>query len=203
MPTDDGGPGPSRDTHEVLMDATYRTLAESGYGDLSLRAVAEEAGKSRGLVHYHFESKHDLVVSLLDYLLEGLEADVEVTEGDDPESALRRLLDRVGYGPEDGDPDAYYRALYAIRSQAPFDEEIRARLTRNYGTLVDQATAIIEAGIDAGDFREVDPESTAAFLVVTVDGARNTDLSLDTDRTREQVFETLDAVVLPRLRADD
>jgi AcrR family transcriptional regulator len=233
--TDDPPPGDDRDTHEVLMDATYRTLASAGYDDLSLRAVADEAGKSRGLVHYHFESKDDLVLSLLDYLLAGLEADlagavpgeggtdeegpgegvsndegpveetgdeetgdVGTVEGD-PRAALRHLLDRIGYGPRDRDPDAYYRALYAIRSRAPFDDEIRARLTRNYRHLVEQCASIIEVGIDAGDFRAVDPDATARFLVVAVDGARNTELSLDTDRTREAVFDLLEDLVFPAL----
>lgn len=215
MTADDAPPGAEqpaddRDTHQVLMDATYRTLATAGYDDLSLRAVAEEAGKSRGLVHYHFDSKHDLVLSLLDYLLAGLEADLEPAASDaepgemapsDPERALRDLLDRVGYGPRDGDPDAYYRALYAIRGRAPFDDAIRERLTRNYRHVVGRCAAIIEAGIESGHFRPVDPETTATFLVVAVDGARNTDLSLATGDTRQGVFDAIDEVVVPALVA--
>lgn len=199
--TPDDADNDSEDTHEVIMEATYRTLAADGYDALSLRAVADRADKSRGLVHYHFDSKQDLVLSLLDYLLDRLEGDVASSVWTDPEAALRSILERVGYGPTDGDPAAYYRAIFALRGQAPFDAAIRERLTRNYRTVVDRLAAIIEAGIEDGTFREVDPRPTAAFLVVTVDGARTTELALDVDDVREDVFATLETHVLPSLLA--
>ncbi len=201
MSPDDADPDGDEDTHEVLMEATYQTLAAEGYDALSLRAVADRADKSRGLVHYHFDSKQDLVLSLLDYLLDRLEADIDSPVWNDPEAALRSILERVGYGPADGDPEAYYRAMFALRGQAPFEPAIRERLTRNYLTLVDRLAALIEAGIQDGTFREVDPKATAAFLIVTVDGARTTELSLDVDDAREDVFAVLEAHVFPSLLA--
>lgn len=201
MPLDDGDHDGGEETHDVLMEATYRALADDGYDALSLRGVADRADKSRGLVHYHFDSKRDLVLSLLDYLLGRLETDIETAVWSDPEAALRSLLERVGYGPTDGDPEAYYRAIFALRGQAPFEPAIRERLTRNYRTLVDRLAAIVEAGVDDGTFRDVDPQATAAFLVVAVDGARTTELALDVDGTRTQVFGVLETVVFPHLLA--
>lgn len=192
----------SVDTHEVLMEATYGTLAAEGYSALSLRSVADRADVSRGLVHYHFDSKADLVTSLLDYLLDRLTEDIDAAPWSDPEAALRSVLERVGYGPTDGDPDAYYRALFALRSQAPFDPTIRERLARNYRQLVDRLSAIVAAGIDDGTFIDVDPDVTATFLLVTVDGARTTELSLATGKTREQVLNVLETLVFPQLLAE-
>lgn len=201
MTADDSESADDEDTHDALMQATYRTLAAEGYDALSLRAVADRADRSRGLVHYHFDSKQDLVLSLLDYLLDRLEGDVESSVWSDPEAAMRSVLERVGYGPTDGDAGAYYRAIFALRGQAPFDPAIRERLTRNYRTLIDRLAAIVEAGIDEGTFRDVDPQATAAFLVVTVDGARTTELALDVEGTRDQIFGVLEAVVFPHLLA--
>lgn len=203
MTAPDGEENDGGDTHELLMKATYRALADDGYDALSLRAVADRADKSRGLVHYHFDSKSDLVTSLLDYLLVRLEGDVESSVWSDPEAALRSVLERVGYGPADGDPEAYYRALFALRGQAPFDAEIRERLTRNYGVLVDRVAAILEAGVEDGTFSDVDPTATAVFLIVAVDGARTTELALDADDTREQVFTALERLVFPHLLVRD
>lgn len=192
----------SGDSHEVLMEATYEALAAEGYSALSLRAVADRANVSRGLVHYHFDSKADLVTSLLDYLLDRLMGDVDAAPWSNPEAALRSVLERVGYGPTDDDPDAYYRALFALRSQAPFDPAIRERLARNYRLLVDRLSAIIAAGIEDGTFVDVDPDATATFLLVAVDGARTTELSLATGKTREQVLDTLETLVFPQLIAE-
>lgn len=82
----------SADTHDVLMEATYRTLAQSGYEGLTMRAVAERAGKSRGLLHYHFEDKDDLVYSLLDRLLQRM-TDSNRDHSGTPLEQLVRLLE--------------------------------------------------------------------------------------------------------------
>lgn len=190
----------SEDTHDVLMKATHRTLAETGYEGLTMRAVAERAGKSRGLLHYHFEDKDDLVYSLLDHLLQRM-TDADRDRSGTPLEQLVRLLEWNAYGPEqapNGD-DEYFLAMFALRARAPFDDEIRRRLTRNYQQVVSECEAVIADGIEAGAFRPVDPEATAAFLVTAVDGARNTDLTLDVQDSRQAVFEAIDRFVVPAL----
>lgn len=192
------------DTYTALMEATYRTLADEGYDELTLRNVAERADKSRGLVHYHFDSKDDLVRSLLDYLLARLETEFAAFEDQSARAQLRTVLERIAYGPggaEDVD-DAYFRALFALRAQAPFDVELCRRLTRNYRAAVDQCAAAIEAGIESGEFRTVDPEATAVFLVNAVDGARNADLTLDTSLARGTAFEVLESLVFDAMTSD-
>lgn len=44
--------GPPPETHERLMQATYAALCEHGYADLTLRKIAAEFEKSRGLLYY-------------------------------------------------------------------------------------------------------------------------------------------------------
>jgi AcrR family transcriptional regulator len=83
------------------MEATYYTRCENGCTGLSLRKVAEEAEKSRGLVHYHYDSKSDLLASLLDYLVERFEVRFGEPEGASAldDGALReRLADVRGFG---------------------------------------------------------------------------------------------------------
>ncbi|PJB37279.1 MAG: hypothetical protein CO108_21530 [Deltaproteobacteria bacterium CG_4_9_14_3_um_filter_63_12] len=47
-----------------LLDAAERCLWRSGYGDMSIRDVAEEAGVSKSLLHYHFKSKEHLLIEV-------------------------------------------------------------------------------------------------------------------------------------------
>ncbi len=53
-----------------LLDAAARRFAESGYAATSLRAVAQEAGVTPGMVAYYFDDKWGLLEAVL---LEGLE----------------------------------------------------------------------------------------------------------------------------------
>lgn len=190
------------DTYDVLMEATYRTLAAEGYDGLTMRAVAERADKSRGLLHYHFDDKDDLVYSLLDHLLDGLTDSIRDPSGT-PLEQLLTLLEWNAYGPDrtpSGDDD-YFLAVFALRSRAPYDDEIRRRLTRNYETVVAACKTILEDGIEAGAFRPVDAEATAVFLVTSLDGARNTDLTLGGDDARQTAFEAIHQYVVPALTA--
>lgn len=189
------------DTHSALMEATHKTLAAEGYEGLTMRAVADRAGKSRGLLHYHFDDKEDLVHSLLNHLLGRMTESIRDTEFANPVRELQHVLRWNAYGPSRGPSgdDEYFLAIFALRARAPFDDDIRRRLTRNYQRVVSACAGVIAEGIDDGTFRPVDPEETAVFLVTAVDGARNTDLTLDETDARDIVFEAIDRYVIPAL----
>ncbi len=72
------------------MAATYRALCAHGYADLTMQRIADEAGKSKSLLHYHYGTKQELLVAFLDYLFDRFEARVAATEGDAPTSAYGR-----------------------------------------------------------------------------------------------------------------
>lgn len=50
---------------DQILDAVLRVLAREGYGGITIANVAEEAGVSRGLLHYYFKSKEDMLVQLI------------------------------------------------------------------------------------------------------------------------------------------
>jgi len=53
-------------TAERILDATKRALLEGGYAALSTRGIAEQAGVPLSQIHYHFGSKRQLVLALLE-----------------------------------------------------------------------------------------------------------------------------------------
>ena len=54
------------DTRALILDAARSCLLADGYGGLSTRKVAEEAGVPLSQLHYHFGSKQGLILALLD-----------------------------------------------------------------------------------------------------------------------------------------
>ena len=54
------------ETRSLILDATRRRLLGDGYGGLSTRRVAEEAGVPLSQLHYHFGSKQGLILALLE-----------------------------------------------------------------------------------------------------------------------------------------
>ena len=54
------------DTRALILDAARIRLLADGYGGLSTRKVADEAGVPLSQLHYHFGSKQGLILALLD-----------------------------------------------------------------------------------------------------------------------------------------
>ena len=53
-------------TKAKIIDAAFRRLASDGYAALSVRDIAKDAGVNHALINYHFRSKDQLVIEVLD-----------------------------------------------------------------------------------------------------------------------------------------
>ena len=53
-------------TRSRILEAAFRRLAEDGYSALSVRQIARDAGVNHALINYHFRTKDQLVIDVLD-----------------------------------------------------------------------------------------------------------------------------------------
>src|SRR3954464_1646990 len=54
------------ETKGKILDAAFHRLAREGYAALSVREIAKDAGVNHALINYHFRSKDQLVIEVLD-----------------------------------------------------------------------------------------------------------------------------------------
>jgi AcrR family transcriptional regulator len=54
------------ETKGRILDAAFRALASGGYAALSMREIAREADVNHALINYHFRTKDQLVIAVLD-----------------------------------------------------------------------------------------------------------------------------------------
>lgn len=54
------------DTRAKILAAAFRRLATEGYAALSVREIAKDAGVNHALINYHFRTKDQLVIEVLD-----------------------------------------------------------------------------------------------------------------------------------------
>jgi len=159
------------DAAEEIMCATYRALCSHGYADLTMQDIADESSKSKAALHYHYDSKHDLLCAFLDYLYEQFVERTADIEAGDPREELLALIDVVLQKSED-EPETFETALLEIRAQAPYEPGFRERLQRFETYLVDAFVEVLSAGRAEGTFAaDVEPEDTARFLVTVLTGA--------------------------------
>ncbi|RAW46943.1 TetR/AcrR family transcriptional regulator [Halorubrum sp. 48-1-W] len=165
---------------DEIMDGVYRALCKHGYAGLTMQDIADECSKSKSLLHYHYDTKEDLLVAFLARVITDFER--RVTRGADAPPA-ERLVAFVGwfvFEPAEIERESFHIGLLEMRSQGPFNDRIREQLLRSDRLLRETAAGILSDGIDAGVFRDVDVDETAALLVATLDGARTRQITLGT-----------------------
>jgi TetR/AcrR family transcriptional repressor of bet genes len=80
-----------------ITGALKRVMAERGYEGASITRIAEAADLAPGLLHYHFGSKAEILLALLDELWEEQVARAETSAAapDDPRERLGAWLDAL------------------------------------------------------------------------------------------------------------
>lgn len=77
------------DTGETLRAAAQRVAYRHGVGDLTLATVAQEAEKPLGSLYYHFKTREDLVLSVVEGLSHQMQVRIAAWDAlEDPAEAL-------------------------------------------------------------------------------------------------------------------
>lgn len=169
------------ETREGLLDATEQVLAREGYAGLTTQKVADEAGVSHPAVHYHFDTKEQLLVAYVEDYTDRWLDELDGVEGDDAGERLAVVLSWFVDGLADPDRAGPTRALLELHTRAPHVDSLQEALARLDQQTTEYVGSIVETGIEQGVFRDVDPETTAELLLCTVDGATLRQHTLDGD----------------------
>jgi AcrR family transcriptional regulator len=119
-----------------IIEAAAAIIAEEGLQNLSLSAIEERAGMSRGQLTYYFPAKEDILLAVFDRLLEMMHARVRAGEenpchaGGSPWERVQHLLTFLI-----GQPPAWpeFHALqYTFLSQMGHRDDFRQRLASLY-----------------------------------------------------------------------
>ncbi|MEV0588359.1 TetR/AcrR family transcriptional regulator [Nonomuraea sp. NPDC050310] len=163
-------------TRDRLLAAAAALIGEAGWGAVSTRMAADRAGVAPGVVHYHFGSVTDLLVTasttlardLVESVGAGLEAQLDLGAGID------WLAAQLAAHPPDDPASRLVAEMYLASSRTP---ELREQLALLLDGFRARAAAWLAARGYAGD-----PAPAAALLAAVVDGVmlhRGLDPGLD------------------------
>lgn len=171
-------------TREEIMNATYYALCEHGYADLTIQRIGEHFEKSKSLLYHHYEGKDALLLDFLAFMLEEVEQSIPETIDEDADAHLAAVLDRV-FLDEGSDRDREFeRAMVELRAQAAHDARYREYFTEHDRFFRGRLVEVIGAGVDAGTFRDVDPDRVASFLMAVFDGVHTHRATSEADVAR-------------------
>jgi AcrR family transcriptional regulator len=169
---------PARDR---VLEAAERLVAEVGAARLTLDAVAQGAGVSKGGLLYHFPSKESLLNALAHRYAESMEQCIAAAKANLPEAGKSRELKAAILGMLGTDPRS--RALSAVLLATATNEPALLDVIRQ---CVAQYTQELEG--TCSNF------TRAAVVTLAVDGLKMREalrISPFTDRQREEIVQEL------------
>lgn len=189
----------SSDTRDEIMSATYRALCKHGYANLTMQDIAAEFDKSKSLLHYHYDTKEDLLLAFIDHLIGWIGDRLAETDTEEPRERLVEFVERFVIEPDEDRRQSFALALLELRLQAVHNEAFREKLAAHYEGNVETAAEIIADGIDAGVFREVDPYRTGEAIYTALVGARMYQVTLGAEHATEHMAAALRTYVVEGL----
>jgi TetR/AcrR family transcriptional repressor of bet genes len=160
----------SEDRRADVIRAAYRVMAREGVHRVPLQQIAAEAGVSKGLLIYHFQTKDGLVLAALEWVLETTEARIrERLAGlSDPVAAISTVIDAVWVGPE-ANHDFFRFYLDGVEHQArsPEFDEFASRAASIMNSFYRE---LIVAGVEAGVLDVEDPTVGAVQMRAVIEG---------------------------------
>jgi AcrR family transcriptional regulator len=154
-----------------ILEAACRVVARDGAHGLHMKAVAEEAGVSKALIHYYFATRQELLRRTfvhaerhLDRILD--EELAEIATG--AQRLERTLMISLDADSTFGERRVFWNEVW---SSVGFDEELRPLMRAWYEDWLARLVAVVEEGRADGSIpRSVDARTTAWRLGAVADG---------------------------------
>lgn len=194
-------PRPQKVTDEQLFSATYAVMNRVGPRELTLAAIAQEAGVTAAVIVQRFGSKRDLLLTLTRRYYES-SGDVVASfaqQHRSPLAGLRAYADCVAGMA--ASPAAFVRSLAYLQDDLS-DAEFRRLLAQHGKATRAGLRRLLDAAIKAGELREGVPAARLARTVETVlSGAMMTWAIYQEGAAAAWVRAELDAVLAPYVAA--
>ena len=154
---------------EEILETTCEVVIERGFAATRIADVARRLGVSTSLIHYHYDSKEQLLAEAFSHYArkEVAELDAEIETAPNALAQLDRAIQN--YVPE-GSGDVEWMLWIDAWGEAlrnPLMKKISQELDEQSVTLLER---MLHAGVQSGEFRCPDPASSALRLTGLIDG---------------------------------
>ncbi len=178
-----------------ILDAAVRLIAREGINDVRIARIAQEAGVSASLLHYHFASRDALLAEAVEHSYE-LAGTIRIgaDDGGGPASArLRAMIDQCL--PTSGalrDDWLLWVELWLHTARRP---ELRPTAAKLYARMHAWFSETIAEGVASGEFTAPDTDRTVGRLLALIDGygirALAEDPAMPVERAREEIWSAI------------
>jgi AcrR family transcriptional regulator len=155
------------ETREHILMTAITLLNTKGFANVSMNDIVRESGISKGGVYWHFKSKGEILEAVYDYFLEAQMqlVDAALAQQGSVSDRLRHLFQMGG-----AELDANLPPPLELYTLALRDEALMKRMITYYETYRKHIAALIQQGVDQGEFAPCDVDSAAVSVVSFMEG---------------------------------
>lgn len=168
---------------QELLEAAQKCVAEKGMDKLTLKAVAEQANVSQGTVYYHFRTKEQLIIELVESLCNASWVSLEQNNRS-IEEAILEAKERCDYH------SVYHRLFFSSLAASFQIKENRSRMGAMIQEENQHLTHILTARWGESPIKEITLEHWGILMNALMDGLAVQAL-LDEDFPKDETFHAL------------
>ncbi|MDR7301107.1 TetR/AcrR family transcriptional regulator [Haloactinomyces albus] len=188
---EDGSVDEHASTRERILVAAGELFARRGFDATPTSRIAEHADVPKGLIHYYFRRKQDLLAALVERLPEERVDPEGVVVHGDVSASLCGLVRHLDAG-----LDSSLLLSHLLWREADTHSAVREALQARFERVVDQIRRVIEVALPAGTGGDID---TAALLLARAvhhrhSVARHTDDDSELQREVGFIAQALECV---------
>ncbi len=163
-------PNASAERTPQILDAAMAVFARLGFHKARMDDIAQDAGVSKGTLYLYFKSKDDLIAAILRRIFaRELNAVRALQTTDAPVSDRLLQLTRM-MATEIERLSLFLPIWFEFYAVAGRQRGVREFFKRDFADFRDILAALIEQGIERGEFRAVDAAATAVTICAIYEG---------------------------------
>ena len=186
-----------------LIRSAYKVMGEKGMNHLSLQDVADEAGVSKAILPYYFDSKENLTLLTMRWVLARVAQRIReaIDEVEAAEEKVSAMVDAIFVGPESN--RRFYLVFFDFLGYAARNDRF-ADVGATFHEICNGLYAeVIRLGQEEGVFHKVDAGEAATVVRALVDGLFTQWVQdKDWEKTHAECREMCKRSVLTYLSAD-
>lgn len=155
------------DSEQRILQAAKQIFAQQGFGGARIDKIAKLAGINKAMIYYHFKSKEELYFACIDSIFQ--EKDLVPTQVADTKeiSNFERLIQLIESIYNRMDQDRLERCSIIARELVSRGNVFQMMRDRYWIPSYKRVYNTIEAGIQSGEFIEVDSIDFITFTIIS------------------------------------
>jgi AcrR family transcriptional regulator len=163
-------PDRSEERKQQILDAATKVFAEKGFHDARMEDIAQAADLSKAALYLYYRSKDDIIAAILDHFYHQGMQDLNMLQSYEGSiSELLLLLTRF-FAAEAEHMMNVVPIAFEFYALAARREDVRRSIKEYFRTYREALAALVQMGIERGEFREVNPLETAIVLSAIYEG---------------------------------